>query len=64
MPTVLLTISHDQKVFKQSARVFWSGSPPILDFKLTPAMPNLVEFFGEKKEEFVIGITGARENHS
>jgi hypothetical protein len=32
--------------------------------KLTPAKPNLVEFFGEKKEEFVFGITGARENHS
>ena len=30
--------------------------------KLTPATPILVELLGEKKEEFVFGITGAREN--
>jgi hypothetical protein len=32
--------------------------------KLTPAMPNLVEFCWGKEEESVIAISLARENHS
>jgi hypothetical protein len=32
--------------------------------RLTPATPILVEFLGEKRRKSVIGITGARENHS
>jgi hypothetical protein len=48
---------------------FWSGSPPFLDLllilaKLTPAMPFLVEFLGEKRRKSVIGITFATGNLS
>jgi hypothetical protein len=48
---------------------FLGRSPPFLDLllflvRITPATPNLVEFFGKKRRKFVIGITGARENHS
>jgi hypothetical protein len=32
--------------------------------KITPATPNLGEFFGEKRRESVIGITFATGNHS
>jgi hypothetical protein len=65
----LYVITYDQYVFKRSAGAFLERESAFFGIllilvKLTPAMPNLVEFFGEKKEEFVIGITGARENHS
>ena len=32
--------------------------------RLTPATPNLVEFFGEKRRELVIGRSWATGNHS
>jgi hypothetical protein len=48
MPTVLLTISHDQKVFKRSVARLLERESANFGFllflaKLTPAMPNLVE---------------------